>query len=110
MSLLDWGNEDVLVFPTVISTDPDGDTIAQPSPTGQPVRARVQPMDMTESQVRGYVTEQLYRLIIARWDIPQPDAFAAVEWRGDRYEIVGEPEVYSGSPRTARKVWTMRRS
>lgn len=110
MSLLDWGNEDVLVFPTVYSTDADGDTIAQPSATGEPVRARVQPLDMTESQVRGYVTVQLYRLIIARWDLPQPDAFAAVEWRGDRYEIVGEPEVYSGSPRTARKVWTIRRS
>lgn len=110
MSLLDWGNEAVTVYPTTYVTDEDGDIIAVPSPDGVEVPARVQPMTMEESQVRGFVTVQLYRLIIARHALPQPDAFAAIEWRGDRYEVVGEPEVYSGSPRTARKVWTIRRS
>lgn len=110
MSLLDWGNELVTVFGVTYQQDEDGDTIPVVDPEGTTVQARVQPIESTESQVRGFVTGQLYRLIIARHEPNQPDAFAEVEWRGERYEVVGEPEVYTGSPRTARKNWIIRRS
>lgn len=37
----------------------------------------------------------------------QLDARSAVEWRGQRYAISGDPQIYNGSPRTARAEYVM---
>ncbi len=94
MSLLDSGNETILVYPQEQTTDDRGNVIWRPASTPVRVRCRVQPLEAAEPTVPGQATETTYR-VIAR-DAPL-GPWARVEWAGRTWDVVGEPRRYNGS-------------
>lgn len=110
MSLLDWGNETVTLYPQVRTMDTDGNPILRVSTTGVEVQARVQPQSSEESDETGYNTDESYRLRIARGSDPGLGIGAEVDWRGMRWQVNGFPRRHSGSPRTRRLVYYIRRA
>lgn len=110
MSLLDWGNETVTLYPQIHTTDEDGNPILAVSSEGIDVQARVNPRTMDESGETGYVTEENYRLRIARGSDPGLGIGAELVWRGSRWQIHAFPRHHSGSPRTRRLTYSIRRA
>lgn len=104
MSLLDGGNETVTVFPEVQDVDSEGNPYTRPSTTGTTVLARVQPIGSgvrsAEDLTLGYDALTRYRLRIDRRETVPLGPWAAVEWRGVLYDVLGEPELHTGSART----------
>lgn len=110
MSLLDWGNETVTLFPQVRTEDEDGNPILRTAAEGIDVQARVQPQSSEQAGTIGYGTEESYRLRLARGSDPGLGIGSEVSWRGMRWEIHGFPRRHSGSPRTRRLVYYIRRT
>lgn len=108
MSLLDGGPEEVTVYPQVLATDDDGNPRLAAATEGVTCRASVQPRAVAVSE-DGQATSASYRLRLARGAGVELGPHAEVEWRGERWAVVGEPRRYSGSPRTSRVVATIER-
>ncbi|WP_305093565.1 hypothetical protein [Prescottella sp. R16] len=112
MSLLNRGTETVKVFPEEVVIDEDGNKLTRPSKVGVLVKAVVQPINLMaanfESQNIGFETTTKYKLRLVGYP-GLLDAQSAVEWRGKRYVIDGEPSIFNGSPRTARAEYVMLR-
>ncbi|WP_338932633.1 hypothetical protein WEB32_29660 [Streptomyces netropsis] len=85
----------------------DGYGGTKPGP-GQPVavRARVLPSTTEESAVAGYVARAEYR-VYAR-SLPA-GPWSRVEWAGETWAVVGEPQRYGGSRRLAQDVAVIRK-
>ena len=101
MSLLDWGNETVEVFPERAGTDEYGNTVVVP---GDPatdipvlVAARVQPSTAEEDAALGLALSTSYR-VVSR-DFPG-GAPAVLRWDGRLWDVIGEPKRRNGSPQT----------
>ena len=90
MSLLDTGNETILVYPQEQATDDRGNRVWQPAATPVEVRCRVQIDQTTEPTVSGQATTTTYR-VIARTAPLGP--WARVEWRGRAWDVVGEVQI-----------------
>lgn len=115
MSLLNRGTETVKVFPEVAFIDEDGNKSTRPSTVGIVLKAVVQPISMmglltasSETQKVGFETTAKYRLRLVGY----PELLGAqsqVEWNGKRYAIDGDPQIFNGSPRTARAEYVMLR-
>jgi hypothetical protein len=105
VSLLDSGPDTITVYPTVAVDDGYGGT--KPGP-GVPVtiRAQVEPVASTENVGPGYVVGTEYR-VIAR-SLPA-GPWSRVEWAGEVWAVVGEPERFGGSRRVAHDVATIRK-
>lgn len=101
MSLLDWGNEVVDVFPEKTGTDEYGNTLLVPGDpeTDMPVplAARVQPSTAEENAALGLALSTSYR-VVSR-DFPG-GALAVLRWDGRLWDVIGEPKRYNGSPQT----------
>lgn len=114
MSLLRRGQEVLKLFPEILTTDSDGNTITRASSVGVVVRGSVQPINSTENaDGGGFNTETRYRVrLVGGWPIDpeKVGAQAKVEWRDRMYSVEGDPLVYSGSSRTAHTTFTMTRS
>lgn len=93
MSLLDAGWERVLVYPQESYVDAEGNRLYRPAATAVEVLAHVQPMTSTENTAEGQAVETRYRMI-AREAPAGP--WSQVEWRGVRFEVLGEPAVWPG--------------
>lgn len=91
MSLLDSGWETVYVYPQAEYTDDEGNRLYGPATSPVVVPAHVQPVASTEDTTAGQAVETRYR-VIAR-DAPA-GPWSQIEWRGVRYEVVGEPAVW----------------
>ena len=90
MSLLDNGPETVLVYPQVESVDEYGTPTLVPSDVPVEVTgATVEQVRADESAAEGGDTTTTYR-VFARGAPAGP--YAAAEWDGGRYEVVGEPD------------------
>lgn len=110
MSLLNSGTEDVVLYPQVRTTDVDGNPVLRPAETGVPARARVQPLTAEELADRGFGTQEVYRLRLARSSDIDLGTGGEVEWQGSRWTVFGPPEVHRGSPATARRTYRIRRA
>lgn len=97
MSLLDTGNETILVWPEVDATDSDGNPVKVPAPDPIQVQCRVQPVSSTDVVAAGQQTVARYRVITR--DAPL-GPWARVRWRGRDWDVEGEPLWSNGSPRT----------
>jgi hypothetical protein len=116
MSLLDKGNEPIVIFPEEVTIDVDGNTRTYPSKTGVPAVGRLQPAAQSGTSARraeqdneGFETEQMYVLRLPRMYHCHMRAQAQVEWRGKRWALHGDPAIYSNSPRTSHLVYMLRR-
>ena len=117
MSLLETGRESVIVYPEVVVTDVDGNTITRASNTGIEIRAAVQPMSNSgtsgrraEQDNEGFETEQNYRLRPARSFTQRLGAQSKVQWRGQWWSIVGDHTQYNGSNQTRHTDYVIRRN
>lgn len=110
LSLLDWGNETVTVYPAEETTDSDGNPIVQPASTGITVQARVQPITTGETREHGYNTMEQYRLKIARGQDPVLGIGTRVEWNGKTWYLRGLPRKHTGSSRTRRLDYVIQRA
>lgn len=117
MSLLDKGNEDVLVYPDEEWTDSDGNLMTRPSTVGIPARVSIQIRRQSGTSARraeqmdeGDFTEQVYRMRFRRGEHIDLGPRSYVLWNGERWGVSGWPEQYNGSRRTAHKDYTLTRS
>lgn len=119
MSLLDKAKQNILIFHEEEYTDEDGNTILRPSAVGVPAKAEIQPARQSGTSARraeqdneGYETEETYRLRFTRQHdrtMPVLGQAAQIEWRGERWVLVGLPTFYFGSRRTQHIDYQIRR-
>lgn len=119
MSLLDRAREDVVVFPEESFEDADKNKRRRPATTGIPAKARVQVQGQSGTSARraeqdneGYSTEKVYTLRFSRDFTALHGVLGAqsqIEWRGNRWVIFGDVNVYNNSPATAHVSYTIRR-
>lgn len=116
MSLLDSGRDIVTVYPEVDTEDADGNLITRPSDTGFTTRASLQPQSSSgpsssrDSSDGGFFTTETYRMRLPRSFPFILGAQSAVEWEGTYWGMLGDGQVYNGSPRTAHVDYMIRRS
>jgi hypothetical protein len=116
VSLLDSGNEDVVVYLEETTTDMDGNTRTRPSTTGIPAKARIQVQGQSGTSARrseqdneGYESEKVYKVRFPRSWPYVLGAQSQIEWRGERWAVFGDVNLYNGSSRTAHVDYTMKR-
>lgn len=117
VSLLDTGREHVLVFLEEETTDPDGNIITQPSATGILATATIQLQAQSgtssrrsEQDQEGFESEEVYRLRFPRSFPYELGPQSRIEWRGRYFSVIGFPQRFNGSPRTAHLDYTIRRT
>lgn len=106
VSLLDNGTEIVQVFPQVSRVDDEGNEVLGPATESVAVRAHVQPISSSEDTALGQAAVPLY-WVVARSAPAGP--WAHVEWRGARWEVLGEPAAWHGPAHLAHVTATVRR-
>lgn len=116
MSLLDYGNEDVVVYLEEVVTDADGNTKTRPSTTGIPTKARIDPQNQSGTSSRraeqdneGFETEEVYSIRFPRSFSYEIGSQSQIEWLGVRWAVFGKPRRYTRSPRTAHTSYVMKR-
>jgi len=121
MSLLNQGNEEVVVYPEIVVEDEDGNTLVLPSTEGVPTPAMIRVQAQSGTSARrseqmddGFFTEEVYTLRFPRGSagdrLGRLGSQSAIEWRGQHWAIFGEPLFYNGSRRTRRYQYTIRRN
>lgn len=120
MSLLDRGNEDVLVFMEETVTSRDGNPHTRPSTVGIPARAMIQLRAQSGTSARraeqdneGFESETVYRIRFTRAfdaEYGRLGAQSQIEWQGRRYAVIGDAQYFNGGRRTRHYDYTMRRS
>lgn len=116
-SLLDRGNQTILVYPEVATTDDDGNLVTRASNTPVEVRGVIQPLAASgtsgrraEQDNEGYESEANYRLRVSRkYDI-YIGAQSKVSWRGLKFSVVGDGTRYTGSKKTQHVDYVLRRN
>lgn len=120
MSLLDTWNEEIVVFPEVTWTSPDGNLMTGASHTGIPAKAMIQVQAASGTSARrseqdneGFESEENYRMRLPRREevrLGDLGPQSRIEWRGQRWALVGFPRRYNGSRRTRHRDYTIRRA
>lgn len=118
MSLLDRGNQSIVLYPEEAVEDRDGNIRTRPSKTGIPLRVWLQPQGQSGTAARraeqdneGYESEKVLRMRLRRQDHHiEIGAQSAVEFDGKRWAVFGDEWVYQGSERTRHRVFNLRRS
>ncbi|WP_189059756.1 hypothetical protein [Longimycelium tulufanense] len=117
MSLLDRGQETVTVYQEIVVTDEDGNIRTMPGTEGVTTVASVQLRAQSGTSARrneqdneGFETESVYRLRLPRSFPFVLGAQARVKWRGVFWSVIGDAQVFTGSPRTAHVEYTIRRT
>lgn len=108
------------MYPEMVVTDDDGNELLTANPVGYPAKAEIQPARQSGTSARraeqdneGYETEETYRLRFTRQHdrtMPLLGQGAEVEWRGERWSVVGLPTLYFGSIRTQHVDYQIRRN
>lgn len=110
MTLLNQGNEHVIVFPEETYTSDDGQELTRASTTGVPCRAAISPAGRpTEGRDDGYTGRTQYRLRLVGYP-GELGAQSQIEWRGQRYSVDGKPMRFNRSPATAHTSYLIVRS
>jgi hypothetical protein len=120
MSLLNKAKQDVVIYYEEAFIDEDGNTILRPASVGVPAKAEIQPARQSGTSARraeqdneGYETEEVYRMRFTRQfdkTMPMLGQASQVDWRGDRWVVVGQPTLYMGSRRTKHIDYQIRRA
>ena len=109
ISLLDTGTQEALVFVEETVPDSLGNPVVKPSDEGVAVRGSVQPIRMDSDLAAGQNIEQQYRFRPDRRAVLPIGPWAAIEWLGERFEVLGGPYRQTGSSRTAHTWFRLRR-
>lgn len=121
LSLLDKGNETLVIYPQVSRLDADGNKVNYADKDNPiTVRGVVQLKAQSGTSARrseqddeGYASEEMYRVRLTRADtervvdiLPQ----AQIVWAGQTWAVFGYHDYYNGSPRTRHLDFTVRRT
>lgn len=121
MSLLDKGNETLVIYPQASRLDADGNKINYADKNNPiTVHGVVQLLAQSGTSARrseqdeeGYDSEEMYRVRLTRADIarvvdilPQ----AQILWDNKTWAVFGYHQYYNGSPRTAHVDFMLRRT
>jgi hypothetical protein len=98
VSLLDTGTDEMLVEAEVVRTDDRRNRVRVPSGTPVAVRGRLQPISSEESATLGQEVATVYRFVCRTFP---GGPWASVSGAGREWDVIGEPSVYTGSPRVA---------
>ncbi len=116
MSLLDRGNQWVVVYPEEVIEDADGNIKTQPSKCGFRAVARIQPIGQSGTSARraeqdneGFETEKMYSIRFPRDFKCVLGAQSQIEWMGVRWAVHGDAMYFTSSPRTAHLTYVLRR-
>ena len=121
MSLLDGSGryEPVTVFPEIATVDDDGNKFTKPSTTGIQATARFQVQGQSGTSARraeqdneGFSTEKVYRMRFPRSFTKEHGILGAqtqVEWRGQRWSLFGDVNIYNASFATEHVDYTVKR-
>lgn len=117
MSLLDRGQEDILIYLEEVTTDEDGNIRTRPSSVGTPTRARLQVLGQSGTSSRrqeqdneGFESERVYTMRLPRsWPHGELGLQSQVVWRGERWALFGTANRYINSPATAHITYTIKR-
>jgi hypothetical protein len=123
MSLLDTWNEEVVVFPEVTWTSPDGNLMTGASQTGIRTKAMIQVQAASGTSARrseqdneGFESEENYRVRFPRRVSAELASHlplgpqSRIQWRAGYWALVGFARRYNGSRRTAHHDYTIRRA
>lgn len=115
MSLLDKGNQPIVIFPEEVIEDVDGNIRTQPAKEGYEAVAVIQPLGQSgtasrraEQDNEGFETEKVYTMRLPRGH-PILGAQSQIEWQGARWAVFGDPFHYTNSRRTAHLRYTIKR-
>jgi hypothetical protein len=117
MSLLDVGQEDILIFLEEAVLDEDGNTRTRPSKVGTPTKARLQPLGQSGTSSRrqeqdneGYESERVYSMRLPRsWPYGEIGTQSRIQWRGEYWALFGPVNRYTSSSMTAHLTYTIKR-
>lgn len=119
MSLLDKGTDEVIVFPEIAATSPDGNIKTKPGTTGIPATARIQVLGQSGTSSRrqeqdneGYESEKVYSIRFSKKserELGRLGAQSYVVWQGRKWALFGDENVYNSSRRTAHTTYTLKR-
>jgi hypothetical protein len=110
VSLLDEGNELVVIYPMVETTDPEENSVWRAGDVGVPVMGSVQPIGNDTSTEGGtsQVVDTTYRFRPNRGETVPIGAWARVEWDGRTWDLVGDPGRHNGSDATAHRTYRIK--
>ena len=122
MSLLDGGTEVVIVYPEIVTLSPDRNKKTKASDEGVTGKARIQVLGQSGTSSRrqeqdneGYESEKVYSIRFSKqlqrdlgesWPL---GAQSVVKWRGKRWALFGDENVYNSSRRTRHITYTIKR-
>ncbi len=118
MSLLDKGNETVVIYPEAVRLDADGNEITY-ADRDNPIetRAIIQVAAASGTSARraeqdneGFEGEANYRIRFPRSLDHIPGAQAQLLWNNQIWSFVGDVKRYNGGPNTAHLDYTIRRA
>jgi len=117
MSLLDVGQEDIVIFLEEAVLDEDGNIRTRPSKVGVRTKARLQPLGQSGTSSRrqeqdneGYESERVYAMRLPRsWSHGEIGTQSLVVWRGEKWALFGPPVRYTNSPMTSHYTYTIKR-
>lgn len=108
MSLLDAGPHTVVVYPQVSTLDPDGNPVLGPGAVPITlVGVTLRPLSASENNELGQGTDTRYQLYARAAPL---GPWAAVDWDGQRYDVLGEPARWDGAPGLAHVTAVLRRA
>lgn len=117
MSLLDSGNQRVVVYPEEEFVNARGTISTRPSQTGIPTMARIDPQNQSgtsarraEQDTEGFESEEVYAIRFPRSFTTHLGPQSQVEWRGQRWSVFGFPTYFTRSPTTAHVDYTIKRA
>lgn len=117
MSLLDRGQEDIIIYRQIVTTDEDGNIRTKPSTVGTPTKARLQVLGQSGTSSRrqeqdneGFESERVYTMRLPRsWAYGEVGPQSEILWRGERWAMFGTANRYTNSPATAHLTYTIKR-
>jgi hypothetical protein len=81
----------LVLYPSELATDPDGNPVRRPTATGIVAAGFVQPVDSSEDTTTGQASEIRCTLFLEP-TAPRLDAFSQVEWLTTVFETVGSAQ------------------
>lgn len=100
--LVDRGNEEILVYPSVLTEDSDGNPVRVPGRESYTRRATVAEERQSDAELPGQVSNKVVRIVVR--DAPGLDSYAEIWFRGERWDLAAPPHFSNGVSRAVRHV------
>lgn len=100
--LVDRGNEEITVIPSVLTEDSDGNPVRVPGRDSYTRRATVAEERQSDAELPGQVSNKVVRIVVR--DAPGLDSYAEIWFRGERWDLAAPPHFSNGVSRAVRHI------